>query len=88
MPDLFGNSRLRDELDAWQKSIGSLSSEDKEALDRAIQNAMQYSDFVENAPPGHETEALLLGVLLSQQKRIEELKQKFGRDEKKDRAFE
>jgi hypothetical protein len=84
MPDLFGNSRLRDELNAWQKSIDSLSSEDKEALDRAIQNATQYSDFVESAPRGHETEALLLGVLLAQQKRIEKLKRKFGRDEKKD----
>jgi len=39
---------------------------------------------VENAPPGHETETLLLGVLLAQQKRIEELKSKFGRDGKKD----
>ncbi len=84
MPDLFGNSRLRDELNAWQESIDSLSFEDRTAVDRAIQNAMPYWDFVENAPPGHETEGLLLGVLLAQQKRIEELKQKFGRDEKKD----
>jgi hypothetical protein len=84
MPDLFGNSKLRDELDAWQKSFGSLTLEDKEALDRAVHNAIQYADFVEHATPGHETEALLLGILLAQQKRIEELKQKLGRDEKKD----
>jgi hypothetical protein len=84
MPDLFGNSKLRDELDAWQKSFGSLTPEDREALDRAVRNAMQYADFVEQAAPGHETEALLLCILLAQQRRIEELKQKFGRDEKKD----
>jgi hypothetical protein len=84
MPDLFGNSRLKDELKAWEKSIGSLSPEDREAFDKAIQNAMPYLDFVENAAPGHETETLLLSVLLAQQKRIEELKQKFGRNEKKD----
>jgi hypothetical protein len=84
MPDLFGNSRLKDELNAWEKSIDSLSPEDRKALDRAIQKAMPYLDFVENAAPGHETETLLLGVLLAQQKRIEELKLKFGRDEKKD----
>jgi len=82
MPDLFGNSKLRDELDAWQKSIESLSPEDRNAFDKAIQNAMQYGDFVENAPKGHETEALLLSVLLSQQKKIEELKQTIGRDNK------
>ena len=84
MPDLFGNSKLKDELDAWQKSIDSFSPEDKEAFEKALQNSMQYADFVENAPPGHETEALLLGILLAQQKKIEKLKSKLGRNEKKD----
>ena len=44
---------------------------------RAIQNAAAYGEFVEIAPRGHETEALLLGILLSQQKKIEELKKFF-----------
>ena len=79
MPDLFGNSKLRDELEAWRKSIDALRSDDKEAFEKAISRAMEYSDFVENAPKGHETEALLVGILLSQQKKIEELKLALGR---------
>jgi len=84
MPDLFGNSKLGDELDAWQKSISLLSPDDREAFDKAIRNAKQYGDFVEYAPEGHETEGLLISILLSQQKKIEELKAILGRDEKKD----
>jgi hypothetical protein len=81
MPDLFGNSRLRKELDAWQKAVGSLSPDDRTALETAMQNAMQYAEFfIENSPGGHETEALLVSILLSQQKRIQELKQELGRD--------
>lgn len=77
MPDLFGNSKLRDELDAWQGFIAALSPDDRAALEKAIGNAAtQYGDlFVETAPRGHETEALLLSILISQQKKIEELKQ-------------
>jgi hypothetical protein len=81
MPDLFGNSRLREELDAWQKAIELLSLDDRTALETAMENAMQYAEFfIENSPEGHETEALLFSILLSQQKRIAELKQELGRD--------
>jgi hypothetical protein len=83
MPDLFGNSKLRDELNAWQKSIDSLSPDDRKAFEKAMQNAMEYGEFVEIAPEGHETEALLFSILLSQQKKIEELKRAFAGIEKK-----
>jgi hypothetical protein len=83
MPDLFGNSKFRDELNAWQKSISSLSRDDREVLVRAIRNAMQYGEFLESAPAGRETESFLLSILLSQQKKIEELKKTLGRNEKK-----
>ncbi len=85
MPDLFGRSKLKEELDAWQKYSDSLLPDDRAALERTIQNAMQYGEFVEDAPRGHETEAFLLSILLSQQKKIEELKRAFA-NQKKDWA--
>ena len=44
---------------------------------------MQYGEFVEDAPRGHETEAFLLSILLSQQKKIEELKRVVCKPEKR-----
>jgi hypothetical protein len=82
LPDLFGNSRLKDELLSWEKAISSLSPDDKKTFEKALENAMQYSDFVEVASKGHETEALLLSILLSQQKKIEELKRAIGNNRK------
>jgi hypothetical protein len=86
MPDLFGYSGFQEELEAWQRFIDSLSSDDKEVFDRAVQNAMQYAEFVENAPAGHETEAFLLSVLFAQQKKIEELKGAIGRRNKAEKV--
>jgi len=83
MPDLFGRSKLKEELDAWQKFSSSLLPDDRTAFERAVQNAMQYGEFIEDAPGGHETEAFLLSVILSQQKKIEELKRAFA-DQKKE----
>ena len=79
MPDLFANSKLRDELSAWQDFIAALSPDDRETFGRVIGSATtRYGDFVETAPRGREIEALLLSILLSQQKKIEELKQALG----------
>jgi len=78
MPDLFGRSKLKEELDAWQRFSCSLPPDEKAAFESAVQNAMQYGEFLENAPRGHETEAFLLSILLSQQKKIEELKRTFA----------
>ena len=82
MPDLFGRSKFKEELDAWQKYSDSLPADDRAAFERAIQNAVQFGEFVEGAPRGHETEAFLLSILLSQQKKIEELKRVFANQEK------
>lgn len=80
MPDLFGNSKLRDELNGWRRSIETLSAEDKSAFERAIEDSSEFVDlFIESAPKGHETEALLISIALSQQKRIRELNRAVGR---------
>ncbi|HXQ92043.1 MAG TPA: hypothetical protein VN739_03490 [Nitrososphaerales archaeon] len=85
MPDLFGRSKLKEELEAWQKFSSSLPPSERAAFESAVENAMQYGDFFEDAPRGHETEAFLLSILLSQQKKIEELKRTFANQKKIER---
>ena len=75
MPDLFGNSRLKDVIDSWQSFARALPDPDREIFLRIIEDASQYEDGIENSVAGHDTEAFLISILLAQQKKIQELKE-------------
>jgi hypothetical protein len=85
LPSLFGNSLLKDEIDSWKNFARALETEDLEIFLKIIEEASQYEDAMENSVEGNDTEAFLLSILLSQQKKIEELKQfvEAGKKQKK-----
>jgi len=75
LPDLFGDSKLKNEIDSWQSFAEALRIEDREVFLKIVEEASQYEDGIENSLEGHNTEAFLLSILLFQQKKIEELKE-------------
>jgi hypothetical protein len=75
LPDLFGISRWKEEIEAWQSYAKALPAEDREIFRKIVEGASQYEDGLENSVKGRDTEAFLLSILLSQQKKIQELKE-------------
>ncbi len=69
-------AKLKKEIDSWRPFMEALRFEDRE-LFREITNrvAASYADAVEKAERGYDTEAVLMSILLSQQKTINWLAQ-------------
>lgn len=63
--------RLREELDSWKPYVDALRQEDREVF-KDMMNAISsaYGEAVESAERGYDTEAIMMSVLLNQQKMI------------------
>lgn len=64
-------SGLKEELDSWRKYADALRQEDREVF-REMTNEViaSYSEAIERAERGYDTEALLISILLAQQKML------------------
>ncbi len=65
------SSRLKREVDSWRSYAGALRQEDREVF-RDMMNdvAKAYGEAIEVAERGYDTEAVMMSILLSQQKMI------------------
>ena len=68
------SSRLKREVDSWRSYAGALRQEDREVF-RDMMNdvAKAYGEAIEVAERGYDTEAVMMSILLSQQKMINSL---------------
>jgi ribosome biogenesis protein Nip4 len=64
------NTKLKDEIDSWTPFLESLKFEDRELFKEMIQKSWDYADSVEVCSEEHITEAFLISLLVSQQKKI------------------
>ncbi len=64
-------SGLKEELDSWRKYAEALRQEDREIF-REMTNEViaSYAEAIERAERGYDTEALLISILLAQQKML------------------
>jgi hypothetical protein len=62
--------KLKEEIDSWSRFVESLRLEDRELFKNMVQKIWTYSDAVEICKDEYTTEALLLSILISQQKTI------------------
>jgi hypothetical protein len=63
-------AKLRDEIESWTPFLESLRPEDKELFKEMIQRSWDYADSVEVCGEEYITEAFLVSLLVSQQKKI------------------
>ena len=65
--------RFRQEVESWRPFWASLRKEDREVFERALDLIWDYADAIESSSEREmdSTEALLLSVILAQQKIIE-----------------
>ncbi len=65
------NTRLKEELDSWRPYAEALRQEDREVF-REMMNAVSaaYSEAIQLAERGYDTESLLMSIVLGQQKSI------------------
>jgi hypothetical protein len=65
------SQRLKEEIDSWRPYAVALRHEDREIF-RDMMNAVStsYSAAIAQAERGYDTEALMISILLSQQKTI------------------
>ena len=63
--------RLKDEIDSWRPYADALRLEDREIF-RAMMNnvAASYTDAIDRAERGYDTESVMMSILLNQQKTI------------------
>jgi hypothetical protein len=62
--------KLKEEIDSWSLFVESLRLEDRELFKNMMQKTWAYSNAVEICKDEYATEALLLSILISQQKTI------------------
>ena len=64
--------RLKEEIDSWRPYAEALRQEDREVF-REMMNgaAASYNLAIERAERGYDTEAVMMSILLNQQKTIE-----------------
>lgn len=65
------NTRLKEELDSWRPYAEALRQEDREVF-KDTMNAVSasYSEAIQLAERGYDTESLLMSIVLGQQKTI------------------
>ena len=63
--------RLKEEIDSWRPYAEALRKEDREVF-REMMNtvAASYNEAIERAERGYDTEAVMMSILLNQQKTI------------------
>lgn len=67
------NTVLQQEIDSWRGFRRALRREDKEVFDRLFTHARQFTAEATNASRPVPFDALVMGILLGQQKEIERL---------------
>lgn len=69
-PEAF--PRLKVELDSWKSYSDELYNEDRDAFKQMVEKLWQpYAQAIEKSGRGYTTEALLISILLSQQRTID-----------------
>lgn len=64
-------SRLKQEVDSWRHYVEALRQEDREVFREMINSvSATYSEAIERAERGYDTESLLMSIILKQQKTI------------------
>ena len=63
--------RLKQEIDSWRPYAEALRQEDREVF-REMMNAVaaSYNEAIDRAERGYDTEAVMMSILLNQQKTI------------------
>jgi hypothetical protein len=67
--------KLLVEVESWRPFSRALRIEDRRLLNRMLEKIWSFDDAVENSKEGYETEAFLLGLLILQQKTIDQLEE-------------
>jgi len=65
------NSRVKREIDSWRPYVEALREEDRQIF-REMMNSVSgsYREAIDNSERGYDTEALLMSIILNQQKTI------------------
>ena len=64
--------RLKRELDSWKKYSGELYNEDRDVFRQIVEKLWpSYAQAIERSGRGYTTEALLVSIILSQQRTID-----------------
>lgn len=64
------NPRLKKEIDSWRPYSEALRHEDREVFREMISGIHPYGDAFKRAERGYDTEALIMSILIRQQKSI------------------
>ena len=63
--------RLKDEIDSWRPYAEALRKEDREIFREMLNSvSASYGEAIDLADRGYDTEAVLMSILLNQQKTI------------------
>jgi hypothetical protein len=63
--------RLKEEIDSWRPYAEALRKEDREVFREMMNSvAASYNQAIERAERGYDTEAVMMSILLNQQKTI------------------
>ena len=68
---VFVARRLKEEIDSWRPYAEALRKEDREVFREMLNDvAASFNQAVERAERGYDTEAVMMSILLNQQKTI------------------
>src|SRR5208283_6184579 len=63
--------RLKEEIDSWRPYADALRQEDREVFREMMNSvAASYNQAIDRAERGYDTEAVIMSILLNQQKTI------------------
>jgi len=63
--------RLKEEIDSWRPYAEALRQEDREVFREMLNSvAASYNEAIDRAERGYDTEAVMMSILLNQQKTI------------------
>lgn len=75
--------RLKEEIDSWRPYAEALRQEDREVFREMLNGvSASYSEAIDRAERGYDTEAVMMSIIMNQQKTINWLSQmirKLGR---------
>lgn len=65
-------ARTKKEIDSWRPYVDALREEDRLVFRGVINSVLSsYAEAIEHSERGYDTEALLMSIVLSQQKTID-----------------
>jgi hypothetical protein len=75
-------AEMADELRSWKRFASALRDEDRARFERMLASACESMPAMQASASPFPVEALLMGILFSQHRLIEELKAELGRSAK------